>query len=493
MPELHHHRTENNHKERDLWRALMDHDGAIFLYVMDARGSFLIINKSYATFLGLKNPKDATGKKITDLVPAEFKVSAEKAVSEGSEVIRTGLPIIHRESKAKDLKSNEMWQLISRLPVVDDHGKCYAVLSIAEDVTPYKHAQFSLEQERNLFRILLDELPNIIYTKDLKTRYVTLNKSYAEYLGLKNPLDAIGKTIAELVPEDAIENFKKSMIEDKEIINSDNPMINDESLTKDPKGEQRWHLRSKIPIKDEGGEIIGLMATGLDITELKQAEERLQSLSRSIFTAQEHERHRIARDLHDSVNQLLSSIRFRIQSVEKSILQIDQPEVLKQIRMVKDLLERSIQEIRRISNNLMPFELEDLGLEVALCNICNEVMDRTDLEIEINFSGIYKRMPQDVELVLYRIVQEALNNVVKHAEATRVIVRLTRLKDSLKLRIKDNGKGFNCENNRNINIDRHSGMGLLSMNERSALIKGNLAVESSLQNGTEVSVEIPLP
>ncbi len=475
-----------------MWRALIDHSGPIFLYVMDVRNTIVTINKSYANLLGLENPEDATGKKITDLVSEEFKISAEKAVTEGSEVIRTRLPIINRENKAKDSKGNEMWHIISRLPIIDDQGKCYAVMSIAKDVTLYKRELFSLEQEHNLFSILLDELPNIIYIKDLKGRFVTLNRSYAKYLGLNNPLEAIGKTILELVPEQSINNINNLLYEGEDIINTDSPMINDESLFKSPTGEERWHLRSKIPIKDKGGEIIGLMGTGLDITELKQAEERLKNLSRRIFTAQEDERRRIARDLHDSVNQLLSSIRFRIQAVEKSILQINQTEDLNHIRKVKDLLERSIQEIRRISNNLMPFELEDLGLEVALCNICNEVMDRTDLEIEINLSGIYKRMPQDLELALYRIVQEALNNVVKHAEATKVSVRLLRLKDKVELRIKDNGKGFEYQNDKKLKPDRHSGMGLLSMKERTALIDGELTVESSPQNGTDVSVEIPL-
>ena len=269
-------------------------------------------------------------------------------------------------------------------------------------------------------------------------------------------------------------------------------MINDESLSKSPTGEKPLHLGSKKPSKDDGGENIGLMGTGLEITELEEAKKRLRTLSRRIFTEQEHERRRIARDLHDSVSQLLSSIRFRIQSLEKSIIQTNRPEDLIQIRKVKDLLERSIQEIRRISNNLMPFELEDLGLEVALCNICNEVMDRTDLEIEINFSGIYKRMPQDLELALYRVVQEALNNVVKHAEATIARVSLLRLKDKLELRIKDNGKGFDCHDDRKFKNDRYSGMGLLDMKERIALIKGKFAIESSPQNGTDVSVEISL-
>ena len=235
-----------------------------------------------------------------------------------------------------------------------------------------------------------------------------------------------------------------------------------------------------------------MMGTGFDITELEEAEKRLRTLSRRIFAAQEHERRRIARDLHDSLSQLLSSIRFRIQSVEKSMIQTNQSEDLNQIRKVKDLLERSIQEIRRISNNLMPFELEDLGLEVALRNICNEVMDRTDLKIEIHFSGIYKRMPQDLELTLYRVVQEALNNIVKHANATIASVSLLRFKDFLELRVKDNGRGFDCEDDKKFKKERYSGMGLLGMKERTALINGKFTIESSPHEGTDITVEIPL-
>ena len=489
---MNHQQAENTQIGWDLWHALLNFNGPIFLYVLDTRGRIVIINKSYAIDLGLKNPGEAVGKKIIYLVQAEIKDSAERAVSEGAEVIRTGLPMINRETKSKDAKGNHRWHKVSRLPVIDAHGKCYAVLSIAEEVTLYKQAQFSMDQERNLFHNLLDELPNIIYINDLKGRFITINKSYAKFLGLENPLDGIGKTILELIPEHDKEDAENSLNEDREIISSDRPMINDESLTRGPKGEEQWQLRSKFPIKDDSGEIIGLMGSGLDITELKQTEERLCFLSRKLFTAQEDERRRIARDLHDSVNQLLSSIRFRIQSVENSILKINQPEELENIRNVKDLLERSIQEIRRISNNLMPIELEDLGLEVALCNFCNETMDRTALEIEINFSGIYKRMAQELELALYRIVQEALNNVVKHAEATKASVRLLRLKDKLELNITDNGKGIDCLNDKKLEDDQHLGMGLLSIKERTALIKGTLNVESSPQYGTEISVDIPL-
>jgi signal transduction histidine kinase len=221
------------------------------------------------------------------------------------------------------------------------------------------------------------------------------------------------------------------------------------------------------------------------------AEAKLRELPRLILQAQESERRRVARELHDSVNQLLSSVKFRIQSLEARLPQEDKGPLHEDAGRTRTLLEKAIGEVRRISRNLRPSELDDLGLVPALRSLCAEFGERTGLTVDLQAPESLKKLPGEVELCAYRIVQEAMNNISKHAEAHQVMVELGAQNGHLHLCVRDDGRGFDATAVA-ARGPKDAGMGLLDIAERARLVGGVAAISSAPGTGTEVAVELPL-
>jgi len=242
-------------------------------------------------------------------------------------------------------------------------------------------------------------------------------------------------------------------------------------------------LLSASRFYSEGQAIIGLVVT--DITDRKEAERSRQELSRRIINAQEQERQRVARDLHDSVNQLLASAKYRLSSAGT---EDGDPSTPRQLGQVRDLIEKAILEIRSISRNLRPSELDDLGLVVALRSLTQDFQSRSGIEVRFKsvMTGCTSPLLGEVEMALYRIVQEALTNVEKHSQASRAEILLTCTQSHAVLTVHDNGKGLSSRA-----ASGRKGWGLRNMNERARLLSGTFEVKSLSDKGTSVYASIP--
>jgi PAS domain S-box-containing protein len=241
--------------------------------------------------------------------------------------------------------------------------------------------------------------------------------------------------------------------------------------------------------RDEAGAVIEYRSLLRDITERKRAEEVFRNLSSRIIEAQESERRRVARDLHDGINQILSSIQFRLKSTEETNPNRKNP-FMKEIGEARKLLDEAIHEVRRISQNLRPSILDDLGLVAAVRSVCEEFIERSKIQVNIDFSRFGGRLPDNIELVLFRTIQEALNNIEKHSGATNVELSLARKESYVEAMIRDNGKGFDfgviAEKKK-----KHRGLGLDGMKERVTFLGGTVDVTSKVRKGTEILVQIP--
>jgi PAS domain S-box-containing protein len=239
-------------------------------------------------------------------------------------------------------------------------------------------------------------------------------------------------------------------------------------------------------LRDANQKAIRVIGSRRDISKQIEAEQARLGLSRSILNAQEQERQRVARDLHDSVNQLLASANYRL----NSIVPEQAGAAAGTIREARELVEKAIAEVRFISRNLRPGELDDLGLVSALRSLTRDFQRRSDIaaHFQSSVSRSAASTSKEVEMTLYRIAQEALNNVEKHSRATRVDVRFKRLTDHASLLIQDNGKGMPQSPSRG----RRPGWGLHNMAERAALLDGRIEIESGSKRGTAVTVLIPL-
>ena len=223
--------------------------------------------------------------------------------------------------------------------------------------------------------------------------------------------------------------------------------------------------------------------------DLLQREKELEILSGARVQAQEDERRRIAREIHDGLGQMLTAIKFNLEILEDMITvgQEGQDRILD----MKGLLDEVMKEAREISYNLMPSVLDDFGLTPALQLLSEQFTNRTDVKAQFHTSGITERLDPQTEIGLYRIAQESLNNVAKHAEATEVNLQFIRYPGGIRLVIEDNGKGI-IEKPDIVRATGKGGMGLVSMRERAASFGGILTIDSTPKNGTFITVEIPL-
>jgi signal transduction histidine kinase len=203
---------------------------------------------------------------------------------------------------------------------------------------------------------------------------------------------------------------------------------------------------------------------------------------RRVVSAQELERRRLARELHDETGQALTSILLGLKSLEDVR---DQESLAESTSRLRELVVTTLQDVRRLAVELRPKALDDFGLVAALERLVETFREQTGIEVDLEPRLGDERLPSDVETTLYRITQEALTNVVKHAHAKHVSIVLTRRDGSISAVIEDDGQGFSEEQGSD------NGLGLLGMHERIALVDGRLAVESSPGSGTTLSIEVP--
>jgi len=204
---------------------------------------------------------------------------------------------------------------------------------------------------------------------------------------------------------------------------------------------------------------------------------------KSFIEGEEKERQRLSRELHDGIGQYLISIKMKLES----LLYLDEVEVKEQISRLRTDFDEILDEIRRISNNLMPSVLEAFGVVFAIRNLCVETSEHTGLKISLDFQGDFESLNTTIKTYIFRIAQEALNNIVKHAGATCVDIHLERKKDDVLLKIRDDGKGFNLQE-----IKAGTGHGMNNMRDRVNLLKGEIEIKSYENKGTEIAIGIPV-
>jgi chemotaxis methyl-accepting protein methylase/two-component sensor histidine kinase len=250
----------------------------------------------------------------------------------------------------------------------------------------------------------------------------------------------------------------------------------------------RWYYLWVRPYRSETGATEGAVLILLDIDEGKRTEKGLRALHARIVSAQETERKRLSRELHDGIGQMLSGVKFRLQALPGEIGSLPK-KARQRITSVTHVLDHAIAEIRRVSRDMMPSELEDLGLQPALQALCREFAERLGVPVLFRSAGAQKLVDPELSLAIFRIVQEALNNVGKHSRATRVAVSLVSRQRALKLTVSDNGRGFSGGRLRM--AGRQPG-GVANIRERAASVGGTVDFDSELGHGTRLVIRVPI-
>ncbi|MBE9574228.1 MAG: HAMP domain-containing protein [Proteobacteria bacterium] len=248
----------------------------------------------------------------------------------------------------------------------------------------------------------------------------------------------------------------------------------------------KWLYFTAAPLKDSQGRLIGAVETLQDITETKKAEEQIKLLSAQVIEIEEKERESLSREIHDNIGQLLFALKMGLSRANKKI-----PDELSSVKdrlaELTDLVNRLIREIRGLSHALHPPQIEDLGLVSALEGLCQDFKSYSEITIRCNFDKIEKPLSSIMNITIYRLFQEGLNNVLKHSHATEAKLTLTSSEGTIQAIVEDNGVGFVVDDVLSSPQNTKS-LGLISMRERVALIGGELQVSSELGKGTIIRV-----
>jgi PAS domain S-box-containing protein len=246
-----------------------------------------------------------------------------------------------------------------------------------------------------------------------------------------------------------------------------------------------------VPFLDDKGNLLGYRCISQDITERKRAETHIRNLSQQLINAQETERQMISYELHDRVAQDLS-----VSKIECDMLLKHQPGlesyVKEKLLAISKCLQGVITSVRDLSYDLRPPVLADMGISEALKIYCEEFSKKNGLEIDFQSAGLHLfNLDSNIEIHLYRLVQEGLNNIRKHADATQVNIMLMGASPNIILSIEDNGRGFDLKT-RELALANEKRMGLQNMKQRVNLFQGQMTIQSRSMQGTKILIKIPL-
>jgi PAS domain S-box-containing protein len=352
----------------------------------------------------------------------------------------------------------------------------------------YQSRTQELEQSlKALLSTVIDTVPDYIYVKDRDSRFIVCNHAVAENLGL--PMDQIlGKTDFDFFPAELAQQY---FDDEQSVIRSGIPLINREEINHYPTSNTwGWHLTTTVPLRDARGSIAGIVGLSRNITKHKAQEEALreslvhQQVARKLIDSQEQERKRIAAELHDGLGQNLLVAKNQILLALRGL--DPKSSTAESLRDTNDVITLALQEIREISYKLRPHQLDDLGLSQGLEAMVRRLSHNLELEIQSHVDPVDGIFSPELETYIYRIAQEALNNVIKHAQAQAISLSLKREPGSVELQICDDGKGFDTRSD-------SEGLGLRIMSERARMLGGELTLHSEPGLGTRLTVHIPIP
>ena len=369
--------------------------------------------------------------------------------------------------------------------IFDEQGKLNRMIGTVQDVTERKLAEEQLQHQLVFTEAITSSLGEGVFSLNEQGQVTYMNPAAEEALGWTQDT-LLGQKLHEII------HFQHA--DGTLMPASDCPVMAVLRSGYVTKVESDFFTRrdetmlpvsyTSSPIITEG-QVVGAVIAFHDITERKRVEEMLQNFSQRLIETQEAERRRVARELHDEIGQALTAIKLNLQAIENPAI------ILPQLNDSIGIVDRAIQQVRDLSLDLRPTQLDDLGLVAALRWHIDREARRAGLVSEFVADLSETRLPPELETACFRIAQEALTNVLRYACAKHVWVELRRHKGELHLRIRDDGIGFDVSAIQTPGVSDRN-LGLHGMQERAFIVGGRLDIKSSTGQGTEVYARFPL-
>jgi PAS domain S-box-containing protein len=443
------------------------------VYTADMEGTLTYVAPQVARFG--RRVEDVVGRSLIEQVIPEDR---ERVVRDFERAMETGEEF---PSEFRVLGSDGEVRWVEDCGRVqrDPQGRVVGLAGVLRDITARKHAEEALRDSEAKYRLLVESAGEAIATMDSDGAYTFINGIGASRLGGR-PKDFIGMRMADVFPGEVA---KRQAAVVQRVIRTGEGEVHETSTV--VQGQPRWYRTSIEPMRGPDGSVTSALIIARDITRRRRADLELRQAHRDLMNARESERRHLARELHDSIGQGLVVMQLALQSaVAKGggKLHVDQAAGL---TAMAENCSGLIREVRGICYGLYPPTLESLGLVSAMQELGRYCEPTMAFDLRCPRTLAERRLAPSLEIALFRIAQEAVNNALRHSNGDRIECRLQRRQGRIRLSITDNGKGFDAEGLVS------PGLGLRTMNDRAQAVGGVLDVTSGAE-GTTVSVWAPL-
>jgi PAS domain S-box-containing protein len=453
--------------------------GKMFVYEWDATNDVIVRSAESAPILGIDEATTITGQQILAMVHPDDRERLKAAVGKLN-VENPSLEIRYRMMRPDGALT---WVERNSRAHFDEQGRMLRIIGMVADVTERKRTEEALRESEERLRLAVQAGRMYAFEWDPVSDVVVRSGECGEIFNwMDDPTrDTRQQFFARVHPNDrgayrALETG----------LTTNNPIYQANYRVLRPDGKVIWLEESGHAFFDGEGKISRIIGMVSDVTARKFAEEALASVSRRLIDAQEQERCRIARELHNDLGQKMALLQIGLEQFEQKIPELSSGD-RQQLRNIVQSASELSSDLHNLSHQLHPVKLDLQGLTAAMGGLCREFSKQHDFQVKFVHENIPAQIPKAEALCLFRIVQEALRNVAKHGKTREAQVKLLGHENEIDLCISDSGAGFNPES-----AEAKGGLGLISMRERLRLIGGHLTLESEPLHGTQIHVHVPL-